>query len=67
MVSNILLFSGAWVPLDCGEDVESSEIQADSSLSKERLITIESNIDRVSFKFCKHGPGGWIVLGSLVL
>ena len=26
-------------------------IQADSSLSKERLITIEGNIDRASFKF----------------
>ena len=26
-------------------------IQADSILSKERLITIEGNIDRVSFKF----------------
>ena len=36
-------------------------IQADSGLSEERLITIESNINRVRFKFLQTWCRGWIV------
>ena len=42
-------------------------IQAESSLSKERLITIKSNIDRVNFKFLQTWcRGAELCFGSLV-